>query len=121
MKKIVTTALLCTSFSGLAFMTACGSKSDSKDTPAASTTSTYTYAADTKAIIDTNCATAGCHANGTAAPLDTLARVKVAATAMTDRIKRTDGKIMPPSDKTFAASANGVKLLDWLAGGADLK
>jgi len=106
----------------LALNTACGSKDDDDEAVVAAT-STYTYAADTKTIIDANCATSGCHAAGSAnGPLTTLAQVKaVGTTKMITRIRADDSTRMPQNNTTFETSAEGVKLLDWLAGGADLK
>jgi hypothetical protein len=106
----------------LALNTACGSKSDDSD-EAASTTSSYTYTADTKAIIDANCATSGCHAAGSVnKPMTTLAEIKtVTATKMITRLKADDSTRMPQNDTTFETSEDGVILLDWLAGGSDLK
>ncbi|HYX35243.1 MAG TPA: hypothetical protein VE954_19275 [Oligoflexus sp.] len=108
----------------LALNTACGSKSDDSDEVAATTTtSSYTYTANTKAIIDANCTASGCHAAGSVnKPMTTLAEIKaVTAAKMITRIKADDSTRMPKNNTTFETSDAGVMLLDWLAGGSDLK
>jgi len=120
MKKACSLSFWSTTFLALTFINACGSKSDDKETtPVASTTSTYLYA-DAAPIISANCFGSGCH-NTTAAKLTTLAEVKTAKASMITRINATNSTRMPPTGTTFVSSADGVKLLNWLAGGADLK
>src|SRR6478735_6446602 len=95
----------------LALNTACGSKTEEKEDTAAAT-SEYTYAADTKAIIDANCATSGCHAAGSAyRHFTTLAEIKPYASTMITRIKATDSTRMPQDNTTFETSEDGVMLL----------
>lgn len=102
-------------------LTACGSKDDDKEEAAA--TSTYTYAANTEDIINENCATSGCHNAGSVNKgLTTLAEVKAMGTAkMITRIKATDSSVMPQNDQAWKNTDEAKILLDWLAGGADLK
>jgi len=60
----------------------------------------YTYNGHTKAIIDGNCATAGCHIAGTGRqPFTTYAEVSAAIQNfnLKGRIEGTSGAIMPPS------------------------
>jgi hypothetical protein len=116
--KALAFSMISVTFMSLVF-TACGSKDDDKEETAV--TSTYTYA-NTEAIIKENCATGGCHdAESSNKHLTTLAEVKANATEMAKRIKATDGTVMPQGKPTWKNTDDGKILLDWLAGGADLK
>lgn len=60
----------------------------------------YTYTGHAKAIIDGNCATAGCHVSGTGRqPFTSYAEVSAAIQNfnLKGRIEGTSGAIMPPS------------------------
>jgi uncharacterized membrane protein len=117
--KALAWSLVSVTFMSLA-LTACGSKDDDKEE--AAPTSTYTYEANTQKIINDNCATGGCH--NAASPnnhLTTLQEVKDNATEMAKRIKATDGSVMPQGKPTWKNTDEAKILLDWLAGGADLK
>ncbi len=107
-------------FVSLCLNTACGSKDDDDETTAA--TSTYTFA-DVDDILLSDCATSGCHNTGSVNKgLTTLAEVKtMGASKMITRIQATDSTVMPQNDQSYKNSADAKKLLDWLAGGADLK
>src|SRR4051812_32146592 len=88
----------------LALNTACGSKSDDKEETTTKTT-TYTYTADTQAIINENCATSGCHgANPTSIKLTTLAEITPRAATMAARIRATGISKMPQNVTTFETS-----------------
>ncbi|WP_141734759.1 hypothetical protein [Oligoflexus tunisiensis] len=119
MKALALTFVTVT-FVSLGLSTACGSGSDEDE---AAATSSYTYVADTKAIIDGSCATTDCHAAGSVnKPMTTLDEIKaIGPTKMITRLKATDSTRMPQDDSTFETSEEGKILLDWLAGGADLK
>jgi uncharacterized membrane protein len=121
--KALALSFVTIALAGLTLNTACGSKSDDEEETSAATSSSYTYTADTKAIIDANCATSGCHAAGSVnKPMTTLAEIKVVtAIKMITRLRADDSTRMPQNDTTFETSEDGEILLDWLAGGADLK
>jgi hypothetical protein len=117
---------LALSFASVAFMSlvlnsSCGSKDDDKEETAA--TSTYTYTANTKTIIDANCIDGGCHNSGSVNKgLTTLAEVKaMGPSKMITRIQATDSSVMPQNDQSWKNTDDAKILLDWLAGGADLK
>lgn len=120
--KAHVTSLWSLAIVSLTLHTACGSKSDDEKKDDQAATSAYTYT-DTKAIVDTHCASAGCHAAGSVnKALTTLAEIKaVTATKMLTRIRATDATRMPQDNANFATSADGQVLIDWLEGGADLK
>ncbi|HET9236954.1 MAG TPA: hypothetical protein VFO10_06870 [Oligoflexus sp.] len=118
--KALAFSLISVSFMSLV-LTACGSKDDEEE---AAPTSTYTYEANTQAIIDKNCATSDCHGKGNSArntELTSLAQIKPVAAEMAKRIKATDSSVMPQDEPNFKNTDEGKILLDWLAGGADLK
>ncbi len=120
MKKVCSLSFWSSTLLALTFINACGSKSDDKaTTPVAATTSTFLYA-DVSPIISANCFGSGCH-NGNQTKLTTLAEVKAAKASMITRINATGSSRMPSPTSTFSSSADGVKLLNWLAGGADLQ
>lgn len=118
--KALAFSLISVSFMSLV-LTACGSKDDDDEETAA--TSTYTYEANTKAIINANCIDSGCHNAGSANKgLTTLAEVKaVGASKILTRVQATDSSVMPQNDQNFKSSSDGKILIDWLTGGADLK
>ena len=104
----------------VALMTACGDKAKDK---AATTTTALVYADIKTTNMDKNCAKSGCHAAAATYDYSTLAKIKPAASKMVTRIKAKDTTHMPSGDATFAfaASADGVQLLNWLESGSDLK
>jgi hypothetical protein len=101
-------------------LTACG-KDDDEETAAA--TSTYTYA-DTASIINNSCSTSSCHGAANTVgnkKFTSIAEIKPYAAEMAKRIKATDSSVMPQNEPNFKNTDEGKILLDWLAGGADLK
>jgi hypothetical protein len=119
--RALTWSVVSVAVMSLILNTACGSKDDDKEETAA--TSSYTYTANTKAIIDADCATSGCHNSGSVNKgLTTLAEVKaMGTTKMITRINATDSTVMPQNDQSWKNTDEAKILLDWLAGGADLK
>ena len=103
-------------------LVSCGSKDDDKAVvPAAATTTTTTTLkfADVETIIKTSCGTGtNCHV-GT---YDSVAEVKAAKSEISDRVNSTvANKVMPKDELDFKSTADGKKLIEWLAGGEDLK
>ncbi len=86
---------------------------------ACATTTALTFA-DVKTITDQNCASAGCHVTGGYKPLTSAAEFKALKEIV---LKRINEKTMPANSRsdTFKASADGVKVIEWLCAGADLK
>lgn len=117
--KALAFSLISVSFMSLV-LNACGKDDDEEETAA---TSSYTYEANTKTIINASCATSGCHNSGSANKgLSTLAEIKaVGASKLLARVQATDSTVMPQNDQSFKSTDNGKILIDWLKGGADLK
>jgi hypothetical protein len=119
--KALAWSLASVALMSLVLNTACGSKDDDKEETAA--TSTYTYEANTKAIINANCIDSGCHNAGSPyKSLTTLDGVKtMGASNMIARINATDSSGMPKDKPEWKNTDDAKILLNWLAGGADLK
>jgi hypothetical protein len=118
--KALAFSLISVSFMSLV-LTACGSKDDDEETTAA--TSKYTYA-DTASIVNNSCATSSCHGAANTVgnkKFTSIAEIKPYAAEMIARINATDSSVMPQDEPNFKNTDNGKILLDWLAGGADLK
>lgn len=116
-------SFLSVSFVSLALSVGCGSKSDDKD-EAASTTTSYTYVANTKAIIDANCSGSTCHSTGTtdSIPFANLTQVKAKKATILTRLQSTDATLRMPKDVTgFLDTEDGQILLEWIQLGSDLK
>lgn len=100
------------------FLTSCGS--DKKENTAATTTApTYD---SVKTIMDTTCG--GCHDSlKTLAGIKTSIPAKLAAAIKGEAYQGKTYPAMPSGDTKYAFrdSADGKKLLDWLANGSDLK
>lgn len=98
---------------------ACGEDDKKKETPAATPTATTTGETGTKtfssvsSIISANCS---CHSTDFLASAAAVKKKGAAA------ISATIGKTMPQGKASgWEKTADGVKLLDWLANGTDLK
>ena len=86
---------------------------------ACATTTSLTFA-DVKTITDKDCASANCHVSGGFKPLTSAAEFKAIKENVLNRLNE---QTMPDGAKkaTFKASADGVKVIEWLCAGADLK
>ena len=76
---------------------------------------TYTFAADVKPIIDTKCASAGCHISGAQAP-DLSAYALVKANIARVEARAVTLKTMPTSGALSVLEIN--KLKNWISAGA---
>lgn len=116
-KVMVSGLVLC-----LGVLTACGSSSSSSGGSGSgsgsgtTTTAGAEYTATFKSIIDTNCATSGCHGAGSSRDFSTFDKVKAQRTNMAAAINSGS---MPPSPKW--STSDKSSLASYLTTGNDFK